>query len=286
MENNSKWSKVILYFILALILLYLVFPFIWAISSSLKSDNQLIMTPATLIPRDPVTGEISFFWGNFAAVFNNSVFINGLKNSAIVSISTTLLALLMGAFAAFALGKLRFRGRVAMLYLVLSITMFPQISVLTGLYAVIRNIGIDVMLGMILSYMLFTLPFTVWVMSSFFKGLPNALMEAASIDGASFFQSFYLVLLPLTLPAIVTTGLLAFIAAWNEYCFALTFTSLKQSARTVPVAIAMFSGESAYQEPFGAIMAASIVVTVPLLVLVFVMQKKIIGGLTAGAVKE
>ena len=286
MESRRKWGKLVLYFLLGLILLYLVFPFIWAISSSLKSDNQLIMTPATFLPRDPVSGEISFYWGNFTNVLHNSVFLNGLKNSAIVSVSTTLLALIVGAFAAFALGKLHFKGRTAMMYLVLSITMFPQISVLTGLYAVIRNIGVDVMTGMILSYMLFTLPFTVWVMSSFFKGLPDALLEAASIDGASFFQSFYLVLLPLTLPAIVTTGLLAFIAAWNEYLFALTFTSLKQADRTVPVAIAMFSGQSAHQEPFGTIMAASIIVTVPLLILVFLMQKKIIGGLTAGAVKE
>ncbi len=286
MENKNRIGKVILYIVLAFIFVYLVFPFVWALSSAFKSDNQLIMTPATLLPRDVETGEISFYWGNFKTVFHNSLFINGLKNSAIVSLSTTILALIIGSFAAFALGKLRFTGRTAMLYLVLSITMFPQISVLTGLYAVIRNIGIDVMPGMVLSYMLFTLPFTVWVMSSFFRGLPDALLEAASIDGASFFQTFYLVLLPLTLPAVVTTGLLGFIGAWNEYLFALTFTSLKEADRTVTVAIAMFSGESAYQEPFGAIMAASIVVTIPLLIMVFIMQKKIIGGLTAGAVKE
>ena len=171
------------------------------------------------------------------------------------------------------------------MYVILAMTMFPQVSVLTGLYAVVRTLGIPAIASMILTYMLFTLPFTVWVLASFFKALPMALLQAAQVDGATPFQSFYMILLPLTAPALVTTGLLAFIAAWNEYLFALTFTSFEPAARTVPVVIALFSGQIAHQEPFGEIMAAAVIVTVPLLVLVFIFQKKIIQGLTAGAVK-
>jgi trehalose/maltose transport system permease protein len=133
--------------------------------------------------------------------------------------------------------------------------------------------------------MIFTMPFTVWVMTSFFRGLPDEIMQSAQVDGATPFQTFYMILLPLTLPALVTTGLLAFIAAWNEYLFALTFTTIDPGSRTVPVAIALFTGQIARQEPFGEIMAASIVVTVPLLILVLVFQQKIVAGLTAGAVK-
>jgi trehalose/maltose transport system permease protein len=133
--------------------------------------------------------------------------------------------------------------------------------------------------------MLFTLPFTIWVMTTFFKKLPDSLLQAANVDGATSFQAFYMILLPLTVPAMVTTGLLSFIAAWNEYLFALTFTSIESSARTVPVAMALFSGEVARQEPFGEIMAAAVVVTIPLLILVYVFQKRLVEGLTAGAVK-
>jgi trehalose/maltose transport system permease protein len=206
-------------------------------------------------------------------------------NSAIVAISVTILALLFGSFGAFALAKLRFKGKTASLYIILSMTMFPQISVLTGLYAVIGALGIPARLSMILSYMLFTLPFTIWVMTTFFKKLPDSLLQAANVDGATSFQAFYMILLPLTVPAMVTTGLLSFIAAWNEYLFALTFTSIESSARTVPVAMALFSGEVARQEPFGEIMAAAVVVTIPLLILVYIFQKRLVEGLTAGAVK-
>lgn len=286
---NSQTKKRIgqLFFWILVIILFtnLVFPFYWTINTSLKSENQLMMTPATFLPRDPETGSISFYGRNYAAVFRNDTFVRGIVNSAIISFSVTAIALLFGSFAAFALGKLRFKGKTFSLYLILSMTMFPQISVLTGLYAVIRALSIPARMSMILSYMLFTLPFTIWVMTSFFKKLPDSLLQAANVDGATPFQAFYLILLPLTVPAMVTTGLLAFIAAWNEYLFALTFTSIESSARTVPVAMALFSGEIARQEPFGEIMAASVIVTIPLLILVYIFQKRLVEGLTAGAVK-
>jgi trehalose/maltose transport system permease protein len=284
-ERQAVITKVLFYFVVAIIAIYLLFPFYWAINSSLKAESQLQMTPATFIPRDPSTNEISLFFTNYRAVFQNERFIQGLINSAIVAVSTTIIALSVGAFAAFALGKLRFRGKTPSLYLILSMTMFPQVAVLTGLYAVIRALNLPAIPSMILSYMLFTLPFTVWVLTAFFQGLPTEIMQSAQVDGATPFQTFYMILLPLTAPALVTTGLLAFINAWNEYLFALTFTTIEPDARTVPVVIALFSGTISRQEPFGEIMAAAVVVTVPLIILVLIFQRKIMEGLTAGAVK-
>jgi trehalose/maltose transport system permease protein len=280
-----KLKKAGFYLILFLIAVYMLFPFYWALNSSLKTENQLQMTPATMVPRDPETLEFSPTFANYKSIFTDGQFLRGLWNSTLVATTTTALALVTGAFAAFALGKLRFKGKKPMLYVILSMTMFPQVTILSGLYAVINTLQLSARLSMILSYMLFTLPFTVWVLTSFFKELPVEIMESAQVDGATPFQTFRLILLPLTAPALVTTGLLAFIAAWNEYLFALTFTSIDKNARTIPVAISYFTGVVSRQEPFGEIMAASVVVTIPIVILVLVFQKKIVAGLTAGAVK-
>jgi len=271
-------GRTLFWMLILFIFVYMLFPFYWALNSSLKTEGELQRTPATLWPQNPVAD-------NYRAIFQNDKFTRGLVNSAIVATSTTALCLLIGSFGAFALGKLRFRGKTASLYLILAMTMFPQIAVLSGLYAVITTLDLHPIPSMILSYMIFTMPFTVWVMTSFFKGLPGEIMQSAQVDGASPFQTFRMILLPLTLPALVTTGLLAFIAAWNEYLFALTFTTIDPASRTVPVAIALFTGTIARQEPFGEIMAAAVTVTVPLVILVLIFQQKIVAGLTAGAVK-
>ncbi len=283
-SEKSIIEQVLFWILIAVIFVYMVFPFYWAINSALKTEAQLQMTPATFVPRTP-DGKFAPTLQNFVAVFQNGSFLRGLGNSVIVSVSTTFFALLVGAFAAFALGKLRFRGRTPTLYLILAMTMFPAVAVLAGLYAVINYLGLPAIPSMVLSYLLFTLPFTVWVLSSFFKGLPLEIMQSAQVDGATPFQTFYMILLPLTAPALVTTGLLAFISAWNEYLFALTFTSIEPTARTVTVAVALFTGQVARQEPFGEIMAAAVVVTVPLIILVLIFQNRIVAGLTAGAVK-
>lgn len=280
----KRIRRVGFYLLQGVIAVYLIFPFYWAVNSSFKTENQLAMTPATYIPRSPDTGAISFFMGNYEQVMNSDSFRRSVVNSIIVATSVTLLALAVGSFAAFALGKLRFKGKTPALYAILSMTMFPQIAILAGLYAIIRSLGLQPLSSMILTYLLFSLPFTVWVLTSFFRALPADLMQAAQVDGATPFQTFRMVLLPLTAPALVTTGLLAFIGAWNEYLFALTFTTIQPSDRTIPVAIALFQGENIRQDPFGQIMAAAVLVTIPLIALVLVFQKRIIGGLT-GAVK-
>jgi len=271
-------GRALFWILVVAILVYLLFPFYWALISALKSQRELIQTPASFWPE-----QLTF--QNFRSVFANDRFLRAMLNSTIVAVSVTALSLMVGAFAGYALGKMRFRGRGPSLYVILAMTMFPQIAVLAGLYAVIRVLSMPAIPSMILSYMLFTLPFTVWVLTSFFKGLPVTLLQAAQVDGATMMQSFRMVLLPLTAPALVTTGLLAFIQAWNEYLFALTFTVVDPKARTVPVAIALFTGQVARQEPFGEIMAGAVVVTIPLVILVFAFQQRIVAGLTAGAVK-
>ncbi len=277
-EGRKALNDVFFYTLIAIIFIYLMFPFYWALISALKTESELIRTPATFFPQ-----QISF--RNFSAVMSNERFLRGLWNSVIVATSATVVSLLVGSFAGFALGKMRFRGRSPALYGILAMTMFPQVAVLAGIYAVIRILSLPTTVSLILSYLIFTLPFTVWVLTAFFKGLPVSLLQAAQVDGATMMQTFWQVLLPLTAPALVTTGLLAFINAWNEYLFSLTLTSTNPDAQTVPVAIANLSGQVARQEPTGEIMAGALVVTVPLVLLVLIFQKRIVDGLTAGAVK-
>ena len=222
---------------------------------------------------------------SYRTVFSNQDFLRALGNSVLVAGTTVLLSLLIGSFGAYALGRMRFRGRRAMLYLVLSMTMFPAIAILGALFTMVRGLGIyNTPWALVMTYMTFALPFTVWVLSNFFRSLPVELEQAAYIDGATTFQTFYLILLPLTAPGLVTTGLLTFISAWNEFLYALTFT-LTPEARTVPPAIALFSGAQEFEIPWGDIMAAAVVVTVPLVVLVLFFQQRLVEGLTAGAVK-
>ena len=276
--NKSPLGRILFWVFVVLIFVYLMFPFYWAVVSALKSERELFQTPATLWPTNPTLI-------NFQAVLGNPAFLRGLLNSVIVAGVTTLLALLVGSFAGYALGKLRFRGKEISLYVILSMTMFPQIAILSGLYAVIRFLNLPTLLSLVLTYLLFSLPFTVWVLTAFFRTLPDSLLQAAQVDGANMMQTFWQVLLPLTAPALVTTGLLAFIGAWNEYLFALTFTAFDKPSQTVPVAIAQLSGRIARQEPFGEIMAASVLVSIPLVILVLIFQARIVDGLTAGAVK-
>jgi len=272
------FQRIVLYVLVAVVAVYALFPFYWALNTSFKTENEMFQR-ATYLPREATLE-------NYGYVFRDNTFVDALRNSIVVSTATTLLSLTVGAFAAYALGRLRFRGRVPLLYLMLSMTMFPQISILSGLYTIVNEVGVfGTPFALILTYPVFTLPFTVWVMTSFFRGLPAEIEQAAIVDGATAFQTFRLILLPLTAPALVTTGLLAFVRSWNEYLFALNFTITEPSAQTAPVAIAQFSGAVSRQEPIAEIMAAAMVVTIPLVVLVLIFQNRIVDGLTAGAVK-
>lgn len=275
---NRIIRDVLFWLIVILIAIYTLFPFYWAIVSSLTPPSMLFSTPVRYFPAQPTLQ-------SYVTVFQNELFRRALINSAFVSITTVVLALLIGSFGAYALGRLNFRGKSLILYTILSMTMFPAIAILGSLFTMVRALGLyNTPWALILTYMTFSLPFTVWVLSNFFKSLPAELEQAAFVDGATPFQTFYMVLLPLTAPGLVTTGLLAFISAWNEFLYALTFT-IDARARTVPVAIAYFTGEQQFEIPWADIMAAAVVVTIPLVVLVLVFQQRLVEGLTAGAVK-
>jgi trehalose/maltose transport system permease protein len=276
MHTKRIVGRVLFFLLVVSIIVYTVFPFYWAIVSSLKSGSGLFQVD--FWPDKPA-------WDNYIGVFREQPFGRNILNSVIVAVSVVALSLGLAVTASYALGRVQFRGRTALLLVVLSVSMFPQVAVLSGMFELIRWLGLyNNMLGLILSYMIFTLPFTVWVLTTFMRELPKELEEAAVVDGASPWVIITRVFLPLMGPALATTGLLAFIAAWNEFQFALTFT-LSNDMRTVPVAIALITGSSQFELPWGNIMAASVIVTVPLLVLVMIFQRKIVSGLTAGAVK-
>ncbi|MEM8551776.1 MAG: carbohydrate ABC transporter permease [Pseudomonadota bacterium] len=274
----SHWtppSKVGFYILLLAIALFALFPFYYAITSSFQSGSDLFTV--NLLPK------INF--ENYALVFSEQPFARNILNSVVVAVVVVAISLALAVTASFALARVKFRGRGLLLLTILSVSMFPQVAVLSGMFELIRWLGLYNSLGgLILSNLILTLPFTVWVLTTFMRQLPKELEEAAYVDGATPLEIITKVFLPVLWPALVTTGLLAFIAAWNEFLFALTFT-LSNDMRTVPVAIALITGGSQYELPWGNIMAASVIVTVPLIILVLIFQRKIIGGLTAGAVK-
>ena len=264
------------YALVAVIVVFAVFPFYYAIVTSFSSGTALFQV--NYWPK-------SFNWVNYETVMGNRNFVRSIVNSVFIAGCTVAFALFLAVTAAYALSRVSFRGRGLLLMTILAVSMFPQIAVLAGLFELVRFLGIfNTPWAMIMSYTIFTLPFTVWVLTTFMRDLPVEIEEAAIVDGATPWVIVTKVFLPLLWPALVTTGLLAFIGAWNEFLFALTFTS-SESMRTVPVAIALLSGASQQEIPWGPIMAASVIVTVPLIVLVLIFQRKIIAGLTAGGVK-
>lgn len=269
-------KKTAFYAVVVTIVVVAVFPFYYAIITSFKSGTALF--------------EVNYFptsldFDNYIAVLKGREFPRNVLNSIFIASVTVGFALFLAVTASYALARVRFRGRSLLLMTILAVSMFPQIAVLAGLFELVRFLGIyNSPWAMILSYTIFTLPFTVWVLTTFMRELPVEIEEAAIVDGATPWVIITKVFMPLLWPALVTTGLLAFIGAWNEFLFSLTFTA-SETQRTVPVAIAMLSGASEFETPWGTIMAASVLVTVPLVVLVLIFQRKIVAGLTAGGVK-
>jgi len=258
------------------ILLFCLFPFYWLINISLKSGTDL--QSSSLIPPHPTLT-------NYRAIFKNPDFTDSLRNSAIVALTTTVLALFVGAFCAYALARLRLKGKFWILALVLSISTFPQIAIAAPLFKLWSDIGIfNTYIGLIIPYLTFALPLSIYIMVSFFKEIPKDLEEAALVDGATRFQAFRKVVIPLAAPGLATAGILAFIGSWNEFLLAVTLTS-SPAARTVPAEISFFTGATEHEIPYGSIAAASVVISVPLIFLVLFFQKRIVAGLTAGAVK-
>ncbi|WP_434801431.1 carbohydrate ABC transporter permease [Spartinivicinus marinus] len=268
--------KIFFYLFLLVVTVFSLFPFYYAIVTSLKSKSELFSV-------DLLLNKIQLT--NYQSVLTNDSFLWSIVNSVLVASAVVGISLLAAVTAAYALGRIEFKGRRTLMVIVLAVSMFPQVAVLAGLFEVIRWFDLyNNLLSLVISYTLFTLPFTVWVLTTFMRQLPKELEDAALIDGATPWTTLVKILMPLIWPAVITTGLLAFIAAWNEFLFALTFT-LTDDQRTVPVAIALISGSSQHELPWGNIMAASVIVTIPLIILLLIFQRRIVSGLTAGAVK-
>jgi trehalose/maltose transport system permease protein len=275
-DTKTVVLRVLFYLLVTAIIVFNLFPFVWALLSSFRPSSELFSTK--LLPTQLTLA-------HYQAVFKDARFVAGLINSIIVAGCTVLIALGLGSLCAYALGRLPFRFKGPVLYLVLTMTMFPTIAVLSGLFVMLKTLNLfNTRQGLIVTYLIFTMPFTIWVMTQYFRSLPKELEEAAYVDGASPLKVFWDILLPLTVPGLVSTGLLAFIAAWNEFLFALTFT-VTDTMKTVPVVISQFSGSSSFEQPWGSIMAGSMVVTIPLVILVMIFQYRIVEGLTSGAVK-
>jgi multiple sugar transport system permease protein len=275
-NQRPPGAKVLLGFGVVLTMIFCLFPFYWLVNTSLKTGAQL--SSASLFPSHPTLD-------NFQSIFRNSDFTHALRNSLIVAGSATILSLVFGAFAAYALARLRFRGKFAILAIVLSISTFPPIAIAAPVFKLWTDIGFyNTYQGLILPFLTFTLPLTIYILTSFFNEIPKDLEEAAMVDGATHFQAFRKVVVPLAAPGLVTAGLLAFIYAWNEFLFSITLTSTPDR-RPVSAAIAFFTGSRQFEVPLGTISAATVVITVPLILLVVVFQKRIVAGLTAGAVK-
>ena len=265
----------------AAIVIFCLFPFYWLINLSLKTGADL--GDSSLIPPNPTLD-------NYESIFKNDDFVKSLRNSAIISLSTTALALIVGSFCAYALARLRFKGKFIILALVLSITTFPAIAIAAPLFRLWSDMPLglpelfNTLPGLIIPNLTFALPLAIYILVSFFKEIPKDLEEAALVDGATHVTAFRKVVVPLAAPGLATAGILTFIATWNEFLLAITLTSTP-AARPVPAAIAFFTGSTQFEIPYGTITAASVVISVPLILLVLLFQKRIVAGLTAGAVK-
>lgn len=261
---------------LAAVIFYALIPVAWIVSLSLKPSSDL--TDGKFIPRSTTLE-------NYRAIFEDSQFPSALRNSIGIALISTVLAVTLAMFAAYAIVRLDFPGRKLVLAGALAIAMFPPVSVIGPLFNMWRTLHLfDTWLGLIIPYMTFTLPLAIWTLSAFFREIPWDLDRAARVDGATPFQAFRKVIAPLAAPGVFTSAILVFIFAWNDFLFATSLTSTNK-ARTVPAAIAFFTGSSQFEQPTGSIAAASVVVTVPIIIMVLIFQRRIVSGLTSGAVK-
>ena len=246
---------------------------------------------ASLSFKDPSTiADGNFFpskWSteNYSGIFQTSEFTDALRNSIGIALITTVIAVTLACMAAYAIARLNFPGKVLILTTALAIAMFPPISIVGPLFNIWREVGLyDTWPGLIIPYMTFSLPLAIYTLSAFFREIPWELEQAAQVDGATPFQAFRKVIIPLAAPGVFTTAILVFIFAWNDFLFAISLTSTN-AARTVPAALAAFPGESQFTQPIGSVAAAAVIVTIPIIIMVLIFQRRIVAGLTAGAVK-
>jgi trehalose/maltose transport system permease protein len=274
-RDYALWSIAIV-----LVVVFALIPVLWLISISLKPPEEL--TDQRFIP-----ASVSF--DNYKSLFeggiDDSPFIKPLINSIAIALITTVISIVLASFCAYAIARLEFPGKRVILAGALAIAMFPPISTVGPLFDMWRALGLyDTYLGLIIPYLTFSLPLAIYVLVAFFREIPWDLEQAAQVDGATPFQAFTKVIVPLAAPGVFTAAILVFIFCWNDFLFAISLTS-SDASRTVPAALAFFTGESSFTAPTGSIAAAAVVVTVPIIVFVLIFQRRIVAGLTAGAVK-
>lgn len=278
-RTTSPLTKTLWIVAFVLIALWALFPVVWILSLSLKS-------PSDIANRQFWPTELS--WENYELILfggAQELFLPALRNSIGICLIATLVAVVLSTLAAYAIARLDFPGKNLVLYMSLAITVFPVISIVTPLFNLWSTIGLyDTWLGLIIPYLSLTLPISIWTLTSFFKEIPWELEQAAQVDGATAFQAFRKVIVPLAAPGVFTTAIIAFFIAWNDFLYGISLTSTS-AARPVPAALSFFTGASQFEEPAGSIAAASIVVTIPVIIIVLLFQRQIVSGLTSGAVK-
>jgi multiple sugar transport system permease protein len=276
MQTETTQRKYMWWGVNVLVLLYAFVPVIWIISLSLKDSATL--NDGNYLPVSP-SGD------SYAAIFTNPDFLRALLNSIGICTIATFIAIVFGTMAAYAIARLNFPGKTAIVAVSLLIAMFPQIALVTPLFKIETAIGIfDTWPGLIIPYVTFALPLAIYTLSAFFREIPWDLEKAAKMDGATPYQAFRQVITPLAMPGVFTTAILVFISCWNDFLFALSLTSTN-AARTVPAALSYFTGATTFEKPTGPVAAAAVVITIPLLIVVLLFQRRIVAGLTAGAVK-
>jgi multiple sugar transport system permease protein len=260
----------------AIVVVFALIPVLWIMSLSFKTTPTL--TDGNFIPRD-------WTWDNYKLIFRTDQFVRALINSIGIALISTVIAVVLGTMAAYAISRLDFPGKQLLVGVSLLIAMFPQVSLVSPLFNIERNTGLfDTWAGLILPYITFALPLAIYTLSAFFKQIPWDLEKAAKMDGATQGEAFRKVIAPLAAPGVFTTAILVFIFCWNDFLFAISLTSTERS-RTVPVALSFFTGASQFEDPTGAISAAAVVITIPIILFVLFFQKRIVAGLTSGAVK-
>jgi multiple sugar transport system permease protein len=273
---RSRWKSVGWAVAAVLIVLYTLVPVAWIVSLSFKQGDDI--NNKKFLPSE-------WSWDNYRTVFKTDLFKSALINSIGISLIATVLSVTLATFAAYAIARLQFKGKKLVLSLALAIAMFPTVALVSPLFDMWRSLGLyDTWPGLILPYMSFTLPLSIWVLSAFFREIPWEMEQAAQVDGATAWQAFRKVIVPLAAPGVFTAAILTFFFAWNDFVFGISLTATDR-ARPVPAALAFFTGESYFQQPTAAISAAAVVVTIPVIALVLVFQRKIVAGLTSGAVK-
>jgi multiple sugar transport system permease protein len=259
-----------------LVLLYAFIPVIWIVSLSLKDSASL--NDGKYFPVSPSND-------NYVAIFQNEDFVRALINSIGICLISTAVAIVFGTMAAYAVARLDFPGKKAVVAAALLISMFPQIALVTPLFKIETALNLfDTWAGLIIPYVTFALPLAIYTLSAFFREIPWDLEKAARMDGATPYQAFRQVITPLAMPGVFTTGILVFIACWNDFLFAISLTSTSRS-RTVPAAMSYFTGATTFEKPTGPIAAAAVVITIPIVLFVLFFQRRIVAGLTSGAVK-